>query len=137
MSSSDGSLEPTLQRLKEVRNAFLQLHKALLDTEQEAYEQAHGRIQSRGELFQLVIGHEWFDWLRPMSQFIAYVDERFAAKDEPVTSGEASELLGQAKKLVYLTGDQPLEETRYYQDLQHNPDVAFMHVKVARLLADT
>lgn len=137
MSLPDGSLEPTLQRLKEVRGAFLQLHKALLDYEREAYELTHGRIQTRGEFFQLVIGHEWFDWLRPMSQFIAHIDERLASKDEPITLAEANELLEQAKKLVHLTGDEALAETRYQQAVQHNPDVTFTHIKATRLLVDS
>jgi len=136
MSSSDGSLQPTLQRLKEVRGSFLQLHKALLEAERQSYEYTHGRIQSRGEFFQLVIGHEWFDWLRPMSKFIAHVDDRLASKDEPVTLDQAKELLEQAKELVYLKGEQELEETRYYQAVQRDPEVAFMHIKVSRLLSD-
>jgi hypothetical protein len=135
MSLSDGSLEFTLQQLKQVRGSFLQLHKALLEAEKQSYEYTHGRIQSRGEFFQLVIGHEWFDWLRPMSQFIAHVDERLASKEEPIALTEARDLIEKARQLVYLTGDIPLEETNYYQAIQRDPDVAFMHIKATQLLS--
>jgi len=46
MSSTD-PLDIPFQRLREVRAALLHLHKALLHSERDVYEQFHGRIRSK------------------------------------------------------------------------------------------
>jgi hypothetical protein len=51
MSSTHPPLDIPFQRLREVRAALLRLHKRLLDSEREGYEQSHGRIRSNGESF--------------------------------------------------------------------------------------
>lgn len=125
--------DATVQRLGQVRFALLRLHKALLDAERVTYEQAHGRIRSNGEFFQLVIQDEWFDWLRPISQFIVQIDEALSTK-EPITLEQASELLGQARQLLHpIEHGTPLEQ-KYYQAIQRDPDIAFMHAEMARML---
>lgn len=86
------SLDSAFQRLRDTRALLLRLHKALLDSERIVYEQFHGRIPSSGEFFRLVIEHEWFSWLRPMSQLIVQIDDVLSPK-EPMTLGQAEELL--------------------------------------------
>ena len=113
MSLTNPSPNAISHHLKEVRSAFLRLHKALLDSERVLYEQFHGRIPSSSEFFQLVIGHEWFSWLRPMSQFIVRVDETLSAK-EPVTLEQANELLEAARRLIDVSEDGTAQEQRYY-----------------------
>ncbi len=133
MSSTNQSLDARLQRLREVRQALLRLHKALLDSERIVYEQFHGRIQSTGEYFQLVVGHEWFSWLHPISQFIVRIDEVLSAK-EPVTLNQANELLSEARILLQPSSEGNSVEKRYYSAIQRDPDIALMHAEVRKLL---
>jgi hypothetical protein len=132
MSSSD-SLEVTLQRLRDVRNILLRLHKALLESERLVYEQFHGRIQSKGEYFQLVLTHDWFSWLRSISQFIVEIDELLSSK-EPVELDTGSGLLAQAQNLMQPAEDGDTFGKRYYAAIQRDPDIALMHAQVSRLL---
>lgn len=132
MSSIDFS-DPAFQRLRELRGMLLRLHKALLESERVVYEQFHGRIQSSNEFFQLVIGHEWFSWLRPISQFIVQIDELLSSK-EPVSSEQANQLLEQAKTLLQPAKEGTTLEKRYYRAIQRDPDIALMHAEVSQLL---
>lgn len=125
--------DTSLQRLGQVRFALLRLHKALLDSERVTYEQAHGKIRSNSEFFRLVIEDEWFDWLRPVSQFIVQIDEALSVK-EPITLDQVNELLIQAQNLL-----QPAEagtkiEQNYYNAIQRDPDIAFLHADLSKLL---
>ncbi len=133
MSSSSPSLEFEIQRLRAIRHTLLRLHKALLESEREAYEQHYGQIQNNGEFFRLVIGHEWFDWLRPMSQYIVQIDELFASK-EPIGLEPVTALLAQAQTLLQVSEDGSLAEQRYYQAIQRDPEIAFMHAEMFALL---
>jgi hypothetical protein len=134
MSSAESSLEPTVQHLRAIRAALLKLHKALLESEKVEYEHSHGTIQSRGEFFQLVIGDEWFNWLRPISQFIVQIDETLSAK-EPVTLSAANGLVDQAKDLLHPAASGTIAEERYYQAIQRDPEIALMHAEWSKLLA--
>lgn len=133
MSSSSPSFDFEIQRLRAVRHALLRLHKALLESERESYEQHYGPIHNNGEFFRLVIGHEWFDWLRPMSQFIVQIDELFAGKD-PIEPSQVSNLLNSASHLLRASEEGNLAEQRYYQAIQRSPEIAFMHAEMLNLL---
>jgi hypothetical protein len=130
---SDRTLDFPFQRLREVRGALLHLHKALLESERIVYEQTHGRIRSKGEFFRLVVDHEWFSWLRPISQFIVKIDEALGGK-EPATLDQVNELLAEAKMLVRPVRSGTLLEDKYYQAIQRDPAIALMHSKVSNLL---
>ncbi|MDJ0616837.1 MAG: hypothetical protein QNJ63_08840 [Calothrix sp. MO_192.B10] len=132
MSASNSSLQSTLQRLKEVRIQLLRLHKALLEYERATYEQLHGRIPSNGEFLRLVLEHEWFSWLRPISQFIVQIDEELSAK-EPITLNAATELLQTAHSLLQPAEEGSTLEMRYHQAIQRDVDIAFMHVQISQL----
>lgn len=134
MSSTNSSTNATPSHLQEVRSAFLGLHKALLDSERVMYEKSYGRIRNSGEFFRLVIGDEWFSWLRPMSQFIALVDETLSAK-EPMNQAQAQDLLEAAGRLTLAAEDGTPQEQRFYQAIQRDPDVAIKYAKVMKLLA--
>ncbi len=133
MSSGSLSLEFEVKRLRAVRHSFLRLHKALLESERESYEQHYGPIPNTGEFFRLVIGDEWFDWLRPMSQFIVQIDELFAAK-EPLQLEQVMALLEQAPVLLRAGETGAIAEQRYYQAIHRSPDIAFMHAELLNLL---
>ncbi|MGQ4650255.1 hypothetical protein [Lyngbya aestuarii] len=133
MSSTQLPLDLPFQRLREIRTALLHLHKALLDSEKDVYERLHGRIQSKGEFFQLVIGDEWFSWLRPFSQYIIQIDELLSAK-EPITLHQANELLDGVRSLISPSEEGTPREQRYYQAIQRDPNIALLHAEVSRLL---
>jgi hypothetical protein len=133
MSTHSSSLEFLLQRLRKIRTVLLPLHKALLESERVTYEQFNGRILSKREYFQLVVGDEWFSWLRPLSQLIAQIDETLSSK-QPVTLEQVNQLLEEVQKLLQPSEQGTTLEKRYYRAIQRDPDVALMHSEVSRLL---
>ncbi|WP_416675431.1 hypothetical protein [Egbenema bharatensis] len=135
MSSVNSSLDSALQQLREVRLSILRLHKALLESERVVYEQFHGRIQSSGEFFRLVVDHEWFSWLRPISQFIIQMDDVLKSK-EPVTIDQVNILLDQAEQMLQPNQEGSTLEKRYYRAIQRDPGIAMMHADLTRLLAN-
>jgi len=58
-------------KLDGLRHALLALHKTLLDAQRVRYEREHGRVESRGELLDLVLRDASFEWLRVLSALIA------------------------------------------------------------------
>ena len=133
MTSTNSSLETEIKQLRQVRQGFLRLHKALLDSERETYEQQFGKIQTNGDFFQLVISHEWFDWLRPMSQFIVQVDELMDDKDA-IAASQIRDLLQQAQELLKASEEGTIAEQRYDQAIQRSPDIAFMYAETLNSL---
>ncbi len=125
---------PAYEKLKALRPLLLKLHKALLDSEQASYERVHGPITSKGELFQLVIGDEWFDWLRPISRFIVQMDEVLWSK-EPVSPNQIHVLLANARTLLPLEADEVGEAAvRYQRACQGSAAIAAMHAELVALL---
>lgn len=133
MEANSSSLEFTIQQLRDVRAIMLRLHKALLESEKVVYEQFFGRIPSKGEFFRLVLDHEWFSWLRPISQFIVEIDETLASK-EPVTLNKSNELLQGARNLLVASEDGTSAQKRYNSAIKRDPDIALLHAQVSRLL---
>lgn len=123
-----------LTRLPDVRRALLGLHKALLDEERERFERVRGRIESSGELLQLVLHNEWFAYLRPLSALVVQIDEPLDA--EEATEAEAGALIAQAR--VMLRPDEGEDAglgEKYRAALQRTPDVVLAHAGVFNLLA--
>lgn len=134
MSDSNSPSIPAYQKIKAIRSLLLKLHKALLDAERDSYERIHGRITTKGEFFQLVIGDEWFDWLRPISQFIVKIDESLSSK-EPVSPNQIHDLLSEARELLPLEATDTSEAAvRYQRALQNSPTVTLMHAEVVAML---
>ncbi|HEY9648561.1 MAG TPA: hypothetical protein V6C88_19430 [Chroococcidiopsis sp.] len=133
MSSSDLTLEFELKRLRTFRLGLLRLHKTLLDSERVIYEQFYGRIQSPNEFFQLVISHDWFSWLRPISQFIVQIDDILKAK-EPVTVEQINALFEEGRSLLQPNEEGSGLEKRYFHAIQRDPAIALMHADLSQLL---
>ena len=133
MSSFDSRLDLPFQRLRQLRAGLLELHKALLESEKVIYEQSHGQIRSRGEFFQLVIGDDWFSWLRDFSQFIIRIDIALDEK-EPATLTTANELLKDAQTLLSPAEQGTTQQQRYYQAIQRDSEIATMHAELSQLL---
>jgi hypothetical protein len=129
--TSNTLLQPR-QQLTELRNALLQLHQVLLEAERITYEQVRGRV-SAGELLQLVIYHEQFAWLHPISELVVQIDELLRA-DEPEALDQAPTLIDSARSLLTPAEEGNTFESKYYSALQHNPAAVLAHAGVAQIL---
>jgi hypothetical protein len=130
------SLDASFQRLREFRSLLLRLHRALLHSERIVYEQFHGRIPSNSEFFRLVIEHDWFSWLRPMSQFIVEIDDAMSPK-QPATLGQVEALLAKARQMLQPAAAGNTLEKQYYRAIQRDPEIAMMHAEAMQLLNDS
>lgn len=122
------------QRLTDLRNGLLSLHKALLDSERAAYERDIARISSTGELLKLVLYDPWFAWLHELSEFVVLIDEILDA-EEPPTGLDAERLLAQAGDLLAPKESGVGFAKRYFEALQRDPDVVLAHARMRKVMA--
>ena len=73
---------PLRRTLADVRHGLLGLHKALIVAEQLTYERIYGRVDSTGQLLQLVMNDPWFTWLHPLSNMVVRIDELLDGHDQ-------------------------------------------------------
>ena len=126
----------TRDRLKELRQGLLRLHKLLLDLERRDYERARGRIGNSYEFLQLVLKDPWFDWLHRLSELIVQIDESLDTRDPdaPMTEDDANALVERAKALLAPSETGTQFQKNYFLALQQSPDVVLLHSEVMRLL---
>jgi hypothetical protein len=120
------------QRLQELREALLRLHKTLVDSERVTYEATVGKIQSPNHFLQLLTIDPWFAWLQPLSQLIVAIDEALEAK-EPLTAATVDALAAQASHLLVASESGEGFPRHYYDALQRDPDVVLAHAAAAKL----
>jgi hypothetical protein len=120
-------------RLDKLRHALLELHKTLLDAQRVRYERDNGRVESRGELLDLVLQDASFEWLRVLSALIARLDE-LAEADEGADV-ELRGVIGRLRTLVRFEGN-PGFTVPYREIVEAVPDALVAHVKLSRLLAE-
>ena len=136
----EGSIQPSQepagvrQRLTELREAMLPLHKALLEFERVGYEATFGKIQSPYQFLKLVMNDPWFTWLAPMTQLITVMDEILDAKEEPLTVSAVDAVAARVKMLLVATEGGEGFSRHYDEALQQNPDVVLLHAVVAKLI---
>src|SRR5271168_3374175 len=99
MSSNNFSPDLTKQRLTDLRNGLLGLHKTLLDSERGTYERDIARIGSSGELLKLVLYDPWFAWLHELSEFVVLIDETVDALGGKVNVKQPSPVID-AERLI-------------------------------------
>ena len=119
--------------LGNLSRALVRLHKALLDAERVSYERVHGRIETNGAFFQLVLGDAWFAWLRPLSQLMAKIDELSEEKEES-DQLEATRLIDSVRTMLTPSEEGNGFGRHYYDALQREPDVVLAHAAVRGLL---
>ncbi len=117
-----------------LRHALLELHKALLDAQRVRYERENGRVESRGELLELVLEDASFEWLRVLSALIARLDE-LAEVDDKDMSGEMRGVIDKLRALVRFEGNGGFTGP-YREIVEAVPDALVAHVRLSRLLAD-
>jgi hypothetical protein len=126
-------MEPTVQqRLKQCREALLQLHKTLVDSERVTYEKTIGTIPSPNHFLKLLMEDPWFAWLHPLSQLVVAMDEALDEK-EPLTAASVDALLQQARALLVVSEQGHGFSKHYHEALQRDPDVVLAHAEVTKL----
>ena len=120
-------------RRDELRRALLELHKALLDAQRVRYEREHGRVESRGELLDIVLRAPSFEWLRVLSALIARLDE-LGEEQGKDTAAETRGVVERLQSLVRFEGN-PGFTGPYREIVDAVPDALVAHVKLSRLLA--
>jgi hypothetical protein len=126
--------EAVRRGMKDLRHGLLRLHKTLLDSEQVTYERIHGRVESAGQLLQLVMGDPWFAWLRPLSHLVIRIDEMLEDEQES-TPQDIVLVLSEVRGLLTPSEQGEGFERNYYEALQRTPDVVLAHAHVKKLLS--
>jgi hypothetical protein len=125
---------PVQQRLTDLRNGLLSLHKTLLDSERAAYERDIARIESTGEFLRLVLDDPWFAWLRELSQLVVMIDEALDAKVPP-TEIDAERFVAQSREMLVPNETGTGFKKSYFEAMQRDPDVVLAHGKARKLLS--
>lgn len=140
MASNNSSSDLTKQRLMDLRNGLLSLHKTLLDSERSTYERDVARIGSSGELLKLVLYDPWFAWLHELSEFVVLIDETVDAIEETLDAEnppgiDAERLIAQASELLAPNESGSGFAKRYFEALQRDPDVVLAHARMRKVLS--
>ena len=120
--------------LGELRAALLELHRTVLKAQQLRYERDHGRVDSPGELLQLVVRHPEFAWIRALSALIAQLDEWSQSQAE-AREEEIAATVRALQTLIQPDGTNAEFTTRYWPLLEMTPEALVAHVKLWRLIA--
>ncbi len=124
---------PLRRTLADVRHGLLGLHKALIVAEQLTYERIYGRVDSTGQLLQLVMNDPWFTWLHPLSNMVVRIDELLDGHDQP-TVDDVAILLTEIRGLIRPSEVGDGYERSYFEALQRAPDVVLAHCEMKKLL---
>jgi hypothetical protein len=127
--------ELEIKQLNDLRHGLLALHKTLLDRQRLWYEREHGRLESGGQMLQLLAYDPAFAWLRVLSALIVQIDERLDDKEQPLTSETATTLFDEARGVIVGREGGDDYQRAYSQALQESPDAVIAQSRVARLLA--
>jgi hypothetical protein len=120
--------------LQDIRHGLLRLHRTLIVAEQVTYERIYGRVESSGQLLQLVMNDPWFAWLHPLSNLIVRMDELLEAEAE-ASVAEAYALITETRHLLRPSESGDRFERSYYEALQRMPDVVLAHAQVKKILS--
>jgi hypothetical protein len=126
--------DPTLTRLKDLRDGLLRLHKCLLDSERAAYEKDVERITTTGQYLNLVLNDPWFAWLRELSQFIVLIDETLDFEEPPTAEG-ADNLIARARDLISPSEIGEAFARKYYDAMQRDPGIVLAHRDMVRVFS--
>lgn len=124
---------PLRRMLTDVRQGLLGLHKALIVAEQVTFERIYGRVDSTGQLLQLVMNDPWFTWLHPLSNMVVRIDEVLDG-DEELTTEDVAILLTEVRALIRPSELGDGFERSYYEALQRAPEVVMAHCEMKKLL---
>ncbi len=135
MEFPEAATDPARQRLSELRQSLLTLHKALLDSERTSYEIVHGPLPSAAAFLQLLINDNSFAWLKPVTSLLVQIDETLAAKKPPATSRDFERLIEDTRALLSPSREANGFWKRYSGAVQRDPGVAVLHEQMEKQLA--
>jgi len=135
MSAADLPPDGLRQRLTDLRNELLRLHKTLLDSESALYDHDIARIRSRGQLLELVLHDPWFAWLHELSELVVLIDDALDSKEPAVTPVDAERFLAQARALIAPVENGGEFRRHYLEALQRDPNVVMAHSETMKVLA--
>jgi hypothetical protein len=124
---------PLRQTLTDVRHGLLGLHKALIVAEQLTFERIYGRVDSTGQLLQLVMNDPWFTWLHPLSNVVVRIDEMLD-EDCSLSTEDVAQILTEVRSMIRPSELGDGFERSYYEALQRAPDVVMAHCEMKKLL---
>lgn len=127
------SVENSAEKLREVRQSLLHLHKTLLEYEREVYERAHDRIESAYEVLRLVMHDPWFAWLHSISELVVSIDEMLDAEEPPVLA-DVDAVIQQARQLIVPSETGSEFQQKYFAALQNSPDAVLAHADTMKVL---
>jgi hypothetical protein len=125
----------TRERLTNLRNGLLRLHKSLLDSERGLYERDVARITTTGQYLNLVLNDPWFAWLHELSQFIVLIDETLDF-EAPATPADADRLTARARELVSPSESADGFGRKYFEAMQRDPNVVLAHRDMIRAFGE-
>ncbi len=125
--------DPLRQTLTDVRHGLLGLHKALIVAEQLTFERIYGRVDSTGQLLQLVMNDPWFTWLHPLSNVVVRIDEMLDEECN-LTLADVAQILTEVRSMIRPSELGDGFERSYYEALQRAPDVVMAHSEMKKLL---
>jgi hypothetical protein len=128
-----GKEQANKDRLSNIREALLKLHKVLADSERISYEKTFGQVQSPGHFLQLLTRDPWFAWLHPLSLLVVAMDEALDA-DEPLTESAAEALFQETRRLLIPSESGEGFARHYFEALQRDPDVVLTHAETTKLI---
>jgi|SRR5579871_555163 len=128
------SADTTYQRLTDLRNGLLQLHKTLMESERYTYERDVERVTSANHLLSLLLNDPFFAWLRELSELVVLIDEALDAK-EPATARDAARFIQQSRRLLSPEENGTGFGRRYFEALQRDPDVVLAHAQMMKVFA--
>jgi hypothetical protein len=135
METFDVGADRARQKLTELRQILLTLHKALLDSERTAYEIRHGTIGSPAAFLQLLIHDPSFQWLRPITTLIVQIDETLAAKKPPASARHFEQLITDMRALLSPSREEADFWRRYFAAVQRDPAVAVLHEQMEKIFS--
>ena len=121
------------EKLNALREALLQLHKALLESERISYEASFGHIVSPYHFLHLLNSDPWFAWLAPVTRLLAAVDEMLDAP-APLTTANVESVVRQTGSLLVATTEGEGFSRHYDEALQRSPDVVLAHAAAAKVI---
>lgn len=122
------------KELNLISRLLIKLHKELIERQFQKYEKAQGRIEQSGTKLDLLLNHQSFQWLRPLSALIANIDDLTAEKkfNEVV----AKETLKNVEILLF--SDQTKNFAQDYNPYDPDfPALILLHQEIKQLLQKT
>ena len=122
-------------QLPELRDALLNLHKTLVDSERISYERTIGTIPSPNHFLQLLTNDPWFAWMHPLSLLIVEMDQALDSKRKLLTYADAEALVKQTRQMLVATEEGEGFSKHYFDALQRDPGVVLAHAAAAKFFA--